>query len=323
MTDDELKAMTFQRPRQIPVHVGILPAAWMRHRDKLQEIVDRHPSIFGPSRQRDYDAVWKQTYRAGEHVDAWGCVWRNVHDGREAIVTGHPLPRREDIRKLEMPTVDEGMPHGFMWLRLADLRGFEELMIDFAEEPPELQRLIDMVLEYNFRQLELRLASARPGELMSFGDDQGMQTALPISPAKWQKYLKPCYARLYGRCRQAGHPVYMHSDGHMLEIIADLVECGVNIINPQVRANGLDNLARVCKPLRVCVDLDLDRQLFPFATPAEIDAHVRQCVETLGSPEGGLWLKGEVDDGVPLENVEALCEAMERYRERFSIGHLV
>ena len=44
-----------------------------------------------------------------------------------------------------------------MYLRLADLRGFEELMIDFAEEPPELQLLIDIVLEYNMRQLKIIL----------------------------------------------------------------------------------------------------------------------------------------------------------------------
>ncbi len=56
--------------------------------------------------------------------------------GMEAIVTGHPVPTREDVHRLEIPTEDAGLPHGFMYLRLQDLRGFEELMIDFAEEPP-------------------------------------------------------------------------------------------------------------------------------------------------------------------------------------------
>jgi hypothetical protein len=65
------------------------------------------------------------------------------------------------------------------------------------------------------------------------------------------------------------------------------------------------------------VDLDLDRQLFPFCTPAEIDRHVREAVEALGSPQGGLWLHAEVDDGVPLENIEALCLALEKYRGFF------
>jgi hypothetical protein len=203
-----------------------------------------------------------------------------------------------------------------MYLRLQDLRGFEELMLDFAEEPPELRRLIDVVLAHNLANLELLLEGREPPGLLHFGDDLGMQTSLPMSPAKWRTYLKPCYARLYGRCHEAGFHVYMHSDGHIWEIIPDLVDCGVNVINPQVRANGLANLARVCKGT-VCVNLDLDRQLFPFASPAEIDAHVREAVETLGLPEGGLWLSAECGPDVPLATIEAICQALERYRGHF------
>jgi len=311
------KAVRWLHPEYIPVRVGILPSAWIKYRDELYEIVRRHPVIFGPQGARpNYDTMAGGTYVAGAHVDAWGCVWSNVHTGREAIVTGHPLPRREDIRSLKAPQVEAGLPHGFMYLRLADLRGFEELMVDFAEEPPELQMLIDVVLEYNMRQLELLLARWPEPDMLHFGDDLGMQNSLPISPDKWRKYLKPCYARFYGRCREMGHSVYMHSDGHIYEIIGDLVECGVDVINPQVRANGLDNLARVCRG-KVCVDLDLDRQLFPFCTPGDIDVHVRQAVDALGSPEGGLWLMAEVDDGVPLKNIEAICVALEKYRGYF------
>ena len=134
-----------------------------------------------------------------------------------------------------------------------------------------------------------------------------------MSPAKWRKYLKPCFAKIYGRCHEAGLYVFMHTDGHIIEIIPDLIECGVNVVNPQIRANGLDNLVRVCKG-KVCVHLDLDRQMFPFATPAEIDAHVREAVEALGAPEGGLWLIAETGPDVPLENIEAICTALERYR---------
>ena len=312
--DDRYKARTFQHPRFIPVSIGVLPAAWIKYREALDEIARRYPVAMAGNlkKDRDYDAV-TGTYAAGRHVDAWGCEWSNACHGHEAIVTAHPVPTRAAVRTLKAPTVDAGMPHGFMYLRLMDLRGFEELMIDFAEEPPELQMLIDIVLEYNMGQLELRLADGRAGEMIHFGDDLGTQRALPMSPATWRKYLKPCYSRLYGRCRQERRPVYMHTDGQCYQIIGDLVECGVEVINPQVRANGLDNLAAVCKG-KVCVDLDLDRQLFPFATPQEIDAHVREAVEVLGSPEGGLWLKGEIDEGVPLANIEAICSALETYR---------
>ncbi len=315
MMDDRMKSMLGLRPDYIPVGVSILPSAWMLHREKLDAIVRKHPNIFGnQDGERNYDQVWSETYAAGAHTDAWGCVWENVHHGQEAIVTRHPVPAREDVWKLKTPEKDTGFPHGFMYLRLADLRGFEEVMIDFAEEPPELQRLIDIVLDYNLRQRDLWLKNQKEsGAVFYVGDDLGMQHSLAMGPEKWRKYLKPCYMQLYQPVRQAGHYVYMHTDGMIYEIIPDLIECGVNIVNPQFRANGLDNLVRVCKG-KVCVDLDLDRQLFPFCKPADIDAHVKESVQALGSPEGGLWLKGSIDDGVPLENVEALFNAMEKYR---------
>jgi uroporphyrinogen decarboxylase len=322
MADDRIKSLTFSTPEMIPVSVGILPAAWMKYREALDDLVSQHPVLFGGQHgDRDYDAIYTETYIEGEHVDVWGCIWSNLKTGMEAIVTGHPVPTREDVRKLAVPEKDAGFPHGFMYLRLQDLRGFEELMIDFAEEPPELQLLIDKVLTYNLRQAKLLLKSlaerGETGTIVTFGDDLGMQQSLPISPKKWRKYLKPCFEAIYRPFRDAGYYVYMHTDGHIIEIIPDLVDCGVNVVNPQIGANGLDALARTCKG-KVCVDLDLDRQLFPFATPKQIDDHIRKAVEVLGAPEGGLWLKAEIGEDVPLENVAAIFDALERYRTYYS-----
>jgi uroporphyrinogen decarboxylase len=318
MSDDRTKAMRFEHPEFIPVSVSLLPAAWMKYRRELDELVARHPVIFGEQSvgERDYDAVGG-TYVAGSHTDEWGCVWENVATGMEAMVKHHPVPTRADVWRLRAPAQVTGQfKHGFMYLRLQDLRGFEEVMLDFAEEPPELQRLIGLVLGWNLANLEKMLEGRTGPGLLYFGDDLGMQASLPMSPATWRKHLKPCFAAIYGRCHAAGFDVYMHTDGHIWEIIPDLIECGVNVVNPQVRANGLANLARVCKG-KVCVNLDLDRQMFPFGTPAEIDAHVREAVETLGLPEGGLWLVAECAPDVPLRNIEAICEALERYRGYF------
>jgi len=69
---------------------------------------------------------------------------------------------------------------------------------------------------------------------------------------------------------------------------------------------------RECKG-RVCVNLDLDRQLFPFATPAQIDAHIRECLEALGSDECGLMPGAESAPDVPLDNTRAICEAYMRH----------
>ena len=324
MTEDQKKAVLRQSPRAVPAAVSVLPAAWMKHREALEAIVRRYPHLFpgDGGAGRDYDAVWSPTYVEGRHVDAWECEWSNVKTGMDGLVTGHPLPRREDVRAFEPPeALLGGFPHGFMYLRLADLRGFENLMIDFAEEPPELQILIDKVLAFNLREAENVRRGLRENEskddLVVFGDDLGHQTSLPMSPAMWRKYLKPCFTRIFAPFRTDGRLVYLHSDGCIHPIIPDLVECGVDVLNPQIGANGLDNLVRTCRG-RVCVDLDLDRQMFPFASPGEIDAHVREAVEALGSPEGGLWLKAEIGDDVPLENIEAVCVALDRHRMRFS-----
>lgn len=314
---DRYKAMRYQHPEYIPVSVGILPAVWMKYRKDLDAIVARHPAVFGPMPEtpRDYDAVGG-TYVAGLHIDEWGCGWENVTTGMESIVKRHSVPTRADVHKMTVPPANEYFKHGFMYLRLGDIRGFEDLMIDFAEEPPELKMLIDIVLEHNMRTLKRVLATQKPPDMIWFGDDLGMQKGLAMGPHKWRKWLKPCFAKIFRPCKEAGFDVYLHTDGCIWEIIPDLVDCGVDVLNPQYRANGLENLVRTCKG-KVCINLDLDRQMFPFATPAEIDEHVRTCVEALGSPEGGLWLCAEISPDIPLENVEAIAAALEKYRGYF------
>lgn len=314
--ENRIKAIERRNPSYIPVGVGILYSAWMKYRDDLKSIVLRYPDLFGDQvKKKDYDEAGGRNVE-GEYEDEWGCIWSNVKTGRSAIVTGHAAPTRKSVRELSIPSSDVGFNHGFMYLRLADLRGFEELMVDFAEEPPELQLLIDKVLQYNLRQLKIRMKTLSGSkQIVGFADDLGMQTGLPISPDKWRKYLKPCFSQVYGPVRAAGHYVHMHTDGHILEIIPDLIECGVAILNAQANVNGLENLARVCKG-KVCVDLDLNRQNLPFWKPRDIEDHVRSAVEILGDPSGGLWMCAEIDDGVPLENVEALCRSLYRHALR-------
>jgi hypothetical protein len=314
---DRLRALRFASPALIPVSVSVLPAAWMAHGDRLRAIVERYPGFVADVPSPDeYDRLRddRPTYEQGRHVDEWGCEWTNIRRGLEGVVSRHPVPTRAHVRRFRPPAVDAGLPHGFMYLRLTYLRGFEAFMIDVAEEPPELGLLIDKVLTYNLRQAR-RLAhdAGPPPRLIRLGDDLGIQRSLPISPRSWRCWLGPAFAAIFSVFREAGHRVYLHTDGHIVEIVPDLIDAGVNVLNPQVGANGLPALAEACKG-RVCVDLDLDRQQFPFWTPAEIDAHVREAVRWLGDPRGGLWLKAEIGPDVPLANVEAIFAALDRHR---------
>jgi len=126
------------------------------------------------------------------------------------------------------------------------VRGYENLMMDFADEPPELGRLIQMVLDNNMKLVDKWLEIGV--DVMGFGDDLGTQTATMMSPEHFRKYLKPGYARTFGACRVAGAHVRLHTDGHVLEIVDDLIDCGVTILNPQVRCNTLEG--RVARPGR-------------------------------------------------------------------------
>ena len=308
------QAMLYESPETLPVSANLLPAAWIKYGAELQRLVDQYPQFFG-GRKVDLDNIDKITpasYHVGSFSDEWGCVWTNVEEGMEAIVTGHPIQTEDDVRNLVIPPNKDGrLPHGFMYLRLLDLCGFEFGMSLFAEEGEEIQMLVDKVLEYNCNQIE----AVNFGEIAYFGDDLGMQGALAIGPERWRKYMKPCFKKMYDIVKRKNKDtlVYMHTDGCIWEIMPDLVDCGVTMINPQYRANGLDNLVRVCKG-KIPINLDLDRQLFPFATRSELFDHVGECVEALYLPTGGLGLNIEFNYEIPLENMAAVLDAAEKYR---------
>ena len=312
------EAFRMESPESIPVNISILPAAWIKYKDELQKLTDQYPQFFG-GRKTDYEHIadtLKASYRKGVWVDEWGCEWFNEHTGNEAIVKGHPVKTEEDVYRLKIPDNRSGnLPHGFMYLRLLDLCGFENAMIYFAEEGDTIRTLIDKVLEYNLYQVAAILP--RMGEIVSFGDDLGTQKGLAIGAERWRRYMKPCYRKLYGlvKAYDPSQIIYMHTDGCIWEIMPDLVECGVDIINPQYRANGLENLVRVCRREQIItINLDLDRQLFPFATRSQIVDHVGECVEALYMPRGGLGLNVELNYEVPLENMASILDAVEKYR---------
>ena len=312
------QAICMQSPDTIPVSVGMLPAAWMKYGADLQRLVDQYPQLFHGLKM-DLSRVEENlppSYRKGVYVDEWNCIWHNEHAGNEAIVTEHPVKDEEDVFALKIPACRDGrLPHGFMYLRLLDLCGFENVMIWFAEEDDTIRTLIDKVLEYNIYQVAAILP--RMDEIVYFGDDLGTQKDLAIGPERWRKYLKPCFRKLYGMIKayKPDQLIYMHTDGCIWEIMPDLQECGVDLIKPQFRANGLDNLIRVCRKERVIpINLDLDRQLFPVGTRSQIWDHVAAAVEGLYMKEGGLGLNVELNYEVPLENMAAVLDAVEKYR---------
>jgi hypothetical protein len=337
-----LKAMYFDFPEWTPCNVGIMPATWMKYREELEEIVLSHPRIFPSyvkgSSNFDFPYFENPLYELGKHTDCWGVVWDNIERGLDSQPVYAPLedwdnlaeytppdPLKDDMfgprnwaevkQKLDSVknsggiAVGGGLPHGFMYMTLYYLRTFEGLMMDIATDDPRLQILIDMVEKYNCAVINRYIELG--AEMMSFGEDLGLQNSLPMSPTAWRKYIKPSYERMFMPCRDRDIPIRLHTDGHILEIIPDLIEVGVTLLNPQFRSNGIEGLREMAKG-KVALHQDLDRQLFPFTTPAGIEEHIGQVFEELYMPEGGLMLYAECEPDVPPKNIDAICTALER-----------
>ncbi len=336
-----LRTVEFRYPEWIPCVVSIMPATWVKYEKEVEKIALEHPKFFPHYKKGDFKKIeLSRAYQKGRWKDVWGIAWENIEEGLDSIPVEKEAPLRnwENLKNYKAPhpllfdwfgekidweerkkeleeakkegnLASGGLAHGFMYMRLYYLRGFTNLMMDIASEETRLNEIIEMLLNYNLKLVDKWIEIG--AEIIYFGDDLGLQKSLPISPSAWRRYLKPCYAKIFGTCRDRGVYVYLHSDGHILEIIKDLVECGVNIINPQIRANGLEGLEKVAKG-KICLHLDLDRQSFPFASRQEIKNHIWKAVKRLGLKKGGLMLHAECGPDVPLENIETICQVFEK-----------
>jgi uroporphyrinogen-III decarboxylase len=180
-----------------------------------------------------------------------------------------------------------------------------------ADEDPRIWKLIGILEEFNLALVKkyIQLGAG----WMGYPDDLGMQKGPMISPKNFRKYIKPSYSRIMQPALEAGCIVHQHSDGDIRLLVDDMLESGVQVINLQDLVNGIDWIAGRFAG-KVCIDLDIDRQrITVLGSPAEIDTLIREEVHKLGRKEGGLIMGHGLYPGAPLENIQALMEAMERY----------
>ena len=347
ITENTLRAIRFERPEHIPMAFWINPACWHHYQhEDLFELMAGHPLLFPDFTLQEITlpepAPWE---RAGKpYTDAWGCVWETTDDGITGSVTKHPLMDWDALQSFTPPdpaqtngmaTIDwsiikdkilnvkaEGklctgsLEHGHAFLRLSYLRGYENLLLDMADGEKRLWQLIEVVesfsLEIVQRYVDLGVA------MMRYPEDLGMQFGPMLSPEHFRTYIKPVYEHLMEPAREAGCLVHIHSDGDIRDLVNDLVVSGVDALNLQDLVNGIDWIATNLKG-RLCIDLDIDRQqITRFGSPEQIDDLIRREVQELGSPEGGLMMIYGLYPGVPLDNVKAIADAMERYAAFYS-----
>ncbi len=328
----------------IPVYFNLGVNLWAQHGADLIPLLRRYPDLFPqvPAMPRvtgDGDAGRHEKTTVTDH---WGTVREFIFGGIDGYSKTYPLV---DLAALETYQPPNPMTHAERALRLdwdtlcatcaatAEhggisayfvgefnerlyyLRGYENYLMDLVDEPPELPRIIELILNYQEQVIAKCIECGV--NLYIFHDDLGNKTHLMMSPAAFRKWLKPGYRRLWGRIKEAGQYVYLHSDGTIWEVLPDLIEVGLDVINPQVALNGIDRIAEICKG-RVCINADLDDQdIIPYGTPADVREHVKEVVMKLGSKEGGLGLEAKLIGPASMENLEALFETARQWRDYY------
>jgi len=325
------RALTFSYPDRIPIIHFPSPGAIQKYGEELLSILREFPSDtkplleFGTAEPIPPEGV-KFHHK---YVDEWGVTWEMLQTGVRGQATGHPLDDWKKLSTYKLPPVppDHGPQFeeekrrlnrfrgdylvwggvGEFFQIMTFLRGYENLMMDFADKPPELYELADRMEE---RHLALIRRLLKMGaELIQISDDWGMQTQLAASPAFWREFFRPRYQRFIDAAHEGGALVWMHSDGYIMEIIPDLIEMGLDALNPQFSCHNLEELAKLCRG-RICIVSDIDEQYtLPFGTPAEVRDYVKRVIDLFALPEGGFVGFAQIDTDVPLENVRALYEA--------------
>ena len=349
MTEREniLRAVRFERPAYIPMSFHVNSACWHHYdQNALQDLMESRPFLFPNFRRQERVMPhYALTQRRHEpYTDPWGCVWETSDNGIAGSVHQHPIEdwnrfneykapdpnetdgtypidwhkirARVDRQKKRGDLVRGGLPHGHTFLRLQDIRGYENLIFDMVDEEPNLKALIKIVEDFNYQYL-IKWLAFEP-DMMSYPEDLGMQVGPMLSPESFRKYIKPVYERLMKPARNQGCIIHMHSDGDIRTLVDDLIDGGVEVINLQDLVNGIDWIADTFAG-RTCIDLDIDRQsITARGTPEDVDRLVREEVDKLGCKDGGLMMVYGLYPGVPFENIRALMDAMEKYATHYS-----
>jgi len=136
-----------------------------------------------------------------------------------------------------------------------------------------------------------------------------------IRPELWRRIFKPYYKKIFKAVHSNNRHVLFHSDGYTMDIVTDLIEIGVDIFNPQFSGMDLARLATITGG-KMCILADIDRQyILPEGKPKEVKEYVKCVFYLFARREGGFIFRGWIiDKDTPLENVETMYKAYEKYK---------
>ncbi len=305
-------------------HLRCADASALYRRLEIDHVFDVRPAYIGPPRPAD--------------CNPFGCRFADIPypQGIYRECVGHPLAAFDTISAVEAhytwPTAD-WCDFGVLPARLrgredypiraggsepflvyTELRGLERAYRDLKRRPDLvhhcLQRLYDLAYEMTRRCYE-----AIPGRVLLtyVAEDLGSQESLLFAPETIRTFFLPHMRRMADLVHQAGAYVFCHSDGAIRPIIPDLLEIGIDILNPvQWRCAGMDRAAlKRDFGSRVVFHGGVDnQQTLAFGTPADVRCEVEENIATLGAGGGYIVAPCHNIQAIsPPENIVALYEA--------------
>jgi uroporphyrinogen decarboxylase len=267
-------------------------------------------------------------------VDEWGVWWRGGGFHHFAHIES-PLRGIQDLARLQQyPWPDLDQPYRFenlrqrveQWHRLGlavagyagsvferswYIRGLEDLMMDMLTAPETAHFFLERTAAF---QKHAAVQFARAGvDIVITGDDVAGQKGLLMSLETWRAFLKPRLAATV-RAVKAVSPatyVFYHSDGNVEPVIPDLIEIGIDILNP-VQPECMEPAAikhRYGQRLSFWGTVSVQRTM-PLGSPEDVRAEVRARIHEVGRGGGLILAPAHVlGPETPWENVVAFFEA--------------
>lgn len=283
-----------------------------------------------PGRLSDVEALMQEK----EWVDEWGIGWKHAAEGVGANPIKHPLKdwsQLDDYMRNQMPDphapgrLAEALPKlakhastkycvGVLNLtlfeRLFALRGMENVFEDLYTHEKEIGRLCEALAEYAIGLIGEWGKTEVSAIFLS--DDWGSQNSLLISPAMWRRHFKEYYRSIFAEVHRWGKDVIFHSCGSIAAIIPDLIEVGVDVLDPL--QPGPLNLTEVANRFggKVSFSGGIDDQRLEDYSPQQVKDMVRRAIDTLGRPFGNSYIIAAANSilpSVPLENLQAMFQA--------------
>ncbi|MCU0961914.1 MAG: hypothetical protein MUF48_17605 [Pirellulaceae bacterium] len=316
-----------------------LQYAWLDE-DVLGQLgSDGRPVVAGPP-----PSPWTGRASDAELVDAWGCRWQQRAGVPYFEVVEPPLEHATLSDLENYPWPDLTHPSRFAGLAarcraIQDagyaavclsgvtifeqayiLRGIENCLVDMLADEEFFTALLVRMKQLAMAGVRALLQEVGPYiDVLVTGDDLGSQESTLMAPADYRRLIKPHESELLAEIRQhTSAKIFFHSDGNIYGLLGDLIEIGVDVLNPvQVSAGTMADTARLKREfgdrLSFCGAIDTSRVL-PRGTPQEVREEVRRRMRDL-APGGGYIAAAVhcIQPDVPPENVVAMCRAVREF----------